>query len=171
MGRRMLHPDKPSVFPAGLPGEMAGVLQFPVPEPDDGDIRLGSPGIQGKPRHIYAHVWQRLRGMGFSRPLRLHPWKGITLLLPFYREHVAVLPQSFSSRIPFEDRFHSLVGRSHAAGLEGYRLWVVVAAWDPGLISLFDKGGLNVCSLDRLEDLFGKDPKVCGTEASFLGNK
>ncbi|MCD4848586.1 MAG: hypothetical protein K8R76_10390 [Candidatus Aegiribacteria sp.] len=152
LGRRMLEPDSVSEIPLYLPSVMAEVLSSPAPPALRRSVlQLDNRLDSRKARYIYRYTWEILREHGFSRPLRLQPWPGISLLLPFVKDNIAVIPQSFSERIPPSKRALSLVGRSAAALLEGYELWVVPAVWNDEITSIFKDGGVKACSLDRLE--------------------
>lgn len=143
--------------PEGLPCHMADVLRSPLAEPSEGKVLVDRMISQREGRFIYGRTWDILREMGFSRPLRLAPWPGTTLLLPFHRGSTAVLPQSFSDRVPEEDRALSLVGRSAAASVAGYRLVVVMARWTPEVLAILDRGGVSACSLDNLETMCSRE--------------
>lgn len=149
LGRRIV--GDPGPLPSHLPEAMTSVLSSPVPTPAAGRTVLGEPMPARQGRFIYGHVWEELRGMGFSRPLRLEPWQGITLLIPFFRDSVAVMPQSFSHRVPPGKRALSLVGRSAAAERAGITLWVAAARWNDELLVVFREGGVRVCSPDMLK--------------------
>ncbi len=153
LGRRMLEPDSVSEIPLYLPPDMAEVLSSSLPEATGSVLKLEKRLDSRKARYIYRYTWKILRKHGFSRPLRLQPWPGITLFLPFYKDSIAVIPQSFSERVPPSKRALSLVGRSAAALLAGYELWVVPAVWNDEITSVFRDGGVKACSLDRLEGI------------------
>jgi hypothetical protein len=153
LGRRMLEPDSASEIPRYLPSVMAEVLSSSPPAVRRSVLQLEKRLDSRKARYIYRYTWEILREHGFSRPLRLQPWPGISLFLPFYKDNIAVIPQSFSERIPPSKRALSLVGRSAAALLEGYELWVVPAVWNDEIISVFRNGGVKACSLDRLDSV------------------
>lgn len=153
LGRRMLEPDSAYEIPLYLPSVMAEVLSSSPPAVRKSVFQLDKQLDSRKARHIYRCTWEILREHGFSRPLRLQPWPGISLFLPFYKNNIAVIPQSFSERVPPSKRALSLVGRSAAALLEGYELWVVPALWNDEIISVFRDGGVKACSLDRLEGI------------------
>lgn len=153
LGRKMLEPDSVSEIPRYLPSVMAEVLLSSPPAVRRSALHLEQQLDSRKARYIYRYTWKILRKNGFSRPLRLQPWPGITLFLPFYRDNIAVIPQSFSERVPPSKRALSLVGRSAAALLEGYELWVVPAVWNDEIISVFRDGGVKACSLDRLDGI------------------
>lgn len=155
LGRRTV--GDPGALPAHLPEAMATVLSSPAPVPPAGRTVLGEPLQPRQGRFIYGHVWEELRGMGFSRPLRLEPWPGISLLIPFYRDRVAVMPQSFSHRVPPGKRALSLVGRSVAAERAGITLWVSAARWNDDLLAVLRRGGVRVCSPDMLKEVFRGD--------------
>ncbi len=134
---------------------MASVLEL-LPERMEvrtGSFLLGSQLDARASRFIYSSTWSILRGKRFSRPLRLEPWPGVDLLIPFYRGKVCVLPQSFSRRIPFRQRSLSVVGRSHTASAESFRMIAVIARWNDEVIDIFERGGVTFCSLDRLEEM------------------
>ncbi|MCK5064218.1 MAG: hypothetical protein KAQ97_02975 [Candidatus Fermentibacteraceae bacterium] len=152
-GRRILDPDSVSEPPRNLPSVMAEVLLSKPPAAGRSVLQLEKRLDSRKARYIYMYTWEILREHGFSRPLRLEPWPGITLFLPFFKNNIAVIPQSFSERVPPSKRALSLVGRSAAALIEGYELWVVPAVWDDGIISIFREGGVKACSPDELDGI------------------
>ncbi|MCK4807800.1 MAG: hypothetical protein KAT09_09140 [Candidatus Aegiribacteria sp.] len=154
LGRRIT--GKETALPEHLPDEMAEVLRSGRPDTGECYFRLDSRLSPRKSRNIYSYTWAVLREYGFSRSLRLTPWPGITLLIPFYKGNIAVTPQSFSRRIPPEKRAMSLVGRSAAALKMGYSLWVVPADWNDDILSIFSSGGVKTCSLDNLADVCRK---------------
>ncbi|MCK4506854.1 MAG: hypothetical protein KAW14_14655, partial [Candidatus Aegiribacteria sp.] len=96
LGRRMLEPDSASEIPRYLPSVMAGVLSSSPPPVIRSVLQLEKRLDSRKARYIYRSSWEILREHGFSRPLRLQPWPGISLFLPFYKNSIAVIPQSFS---------------------------------------------------------------------------
>jgi len=155
-GRRIAEPDsEPSTPPAGLPAPLARALEL---LPDRLDVRpgkslLGSQLDARASRFIYNSTWSILREKRFSRPLRLEPWPGVDLLIPFYRERVCVLPQSFSRRIPLRQRSLSVVGRSYTASTESFRMIAVIARWNDEVIGILEQGGVTFCSLDRLSEM------------------
>ena len=154
LGRRMLnHGHVPDIHP-GMPPHMAMVLEGePPPLPLNGELLLGEPMSERAARHIYRYLWKRLAEERFSRPKRLAPWDGITLLLPFYRGELALLPQAFSSRVPVGERTLSLCGRTGAASLSGVDLWVVPATWDGEVPDRMSECRLRACSLDRIGEV------------------
>ena len=152
-GSRILDPDSVSEPPRYFPSNMAGVLLSSPPPAGKSVLQLRNQLDSRKARHIYMYTWEILRKHGFSRPLRLQPWPGITLLLPFFRNNIAVIPQSFSERVPPSKRALSLVGRSAAAMINGYELWVVPAVWNDEIISVFREGGIKACSHDELDSI------------------
>ena len=143
-------------IPDHLPKEMRSVLLKEPAGVQKAELLLDEK--LNRVRHIYSYTWKILRDEGFSRPLRLEPWPGITLMLPFYRGGTAFLPQSFSSRIPWQERAYSLVGRSVAARLEGMQLWVVAATWNDDIVSILQGGGVCACSLSTLRSLCRRLP-------------
>ena len=152
-GKRILEPDSASELPRNLPSVMARVLSSSPPSARRSVLQLEKRLDSRKARYIYRFTWEILREHGFSRPLRLQPWPGISLFLPFFNGNIAVIPQSFSERVPPSKRALSLVGRSAAALLEGYELWVVPAVWNDEITSIFRDGGVRACSLDRLDGI------------------
>ncbi len=104
-------------------------------------------------RHIYSHTWEILRDFKFSRALRIYPWDDIELYFPFFKDKVAVIPQSFSSRIPHIERAYSVVGKSSAARAAGWTLWVVMGNWDEEAVDILRRGGVRCCSLDGLKQV------------------
>ncbi len=154
LGRRITGTE--TVLPEHLPDEMAEVLRAEPPEAGECLLRLDSKLSPRKSRNIYGYTWEVLREQGFSRSLRLVPWPGVTMLIPFHRGNIGVIPQSFSRRIPPEKRAMSLVGRSTAALKMGYNLWVIPADWDDGILSVFSGGGIKASSLDNLADVCRK---------------
>lgn len=135
---------------------MAEVLRNEPPDHGESCFRLDLKLSPRKSRKIYGYTWNVLREHGFSRSLRLTPWAGITMLIPFYRDGIGVTPQSFSRRIPPEKRAMSLVGRSAAALKSGYSLWVIPGEWNDDILSIFSSGGIKACSLDNLADMCRK---------------
>jgi hypothetical protein len=155
MGRRMSQPGVAAVMPSHVPGPMASALAEIPPGKAAPDLRLGESLTPRAARHIYSSAWKELRACGFSRPLRLEPWPGIHLLLPFYRSAAAVIPQGFPERVPAEARILSLAGRTGAASLLGVELWILTALWDDGLREAMARCGLKVITLDRVGEVFG----------------
>ncbi len=154
LGRRIIGVE--TALPEYLPDAMADVLRDESPGSGECQLRLDSKLSPRKSRNIYGYTWEILRIHGFSRSLRLTPWPGITMLIPFYKEGIGVIPQSFSRRIPAERRAMSLVGRSAAALKMGYNLWVVPADWNDDILAVFTSGGVKACSLDNLADVCRK---------------
>ncbi|MCD4774852.1 MAG: hypothetical protein K8S15_02240 [Candidatus Aegiribacteria sp.] len=148
LGRRITGTE--TEFPLYLPDEMADVLHAEVPEHAEFSFLLGSKMFPRKARNIYGYTWEILRGRGFSRSLRLMPWPGVYMLVPFYRNDIGVIPQSFSRRIPPEKRALSLVGKSAAARSLGIDLWIVPANWNDDVLAIFRSGGVKACSHDNL---------------------
>ncbi len=157
LGRRIIGQE--TSLPAYLPNEMACVLREyeGLTETEESVLRLGSRLSPRKSRNIYGYTWEILRSNGFSRGLRFKPWPGITMLIPFYRNNTAVIPQSFSKRIPPDKRALSLVGRSAAVLKTEFKLWVVPADWNDDILSIFTSGGVKACSLDNLTDICRED--------------
>lgn len=153
LGRRMIEPERVSELPGYLPVEMKNVLQSQPPPLGSPVFRQGSRLSSRKARHIYGYTWEVLRAQGFNRPLRLRPWPGISLLFPYSRNNIVIIPQAFSERIPPEKRALSLVGRTGAAQREGYELWVIPALWNDDITAIFRIGGIKACSLDKLVEL------------------
>ncbi len=154
LGRRVTGTETP--LPAYLPSEMTEVLRSFVPFRSEPSFRLGSKLPAKQPRSIYGYTWKILRDYGFSRSLRLTPWRGISLLVPFFKNDIGIIPQSFSERIPPEKRALSIVGRSAAALGTGVTLWVVPAGWNDRILAIFKSGGVKACSLDNLPDICEK---------------
>ena len=155
LGLRMTEPGTGAEVPPGAPKEMAQVLHGPTPCLPGPEIRLGEPMSARSARHIYQTSWKELRPLGFSRPLRLEPWPGITLLLPFHRGEVAVIPQAFPERVPTLPRILSLAGRSGAASLAGIRLWIMAGRWDGTVVEEMERRGLRAVSPDMAREVFG----------------
>jgi len=156
LGRRIARAETDvSVFPRYIPDEMASALRQWEELPDTGKsiLRLDSRMSPRESRSIYGYTWKVLNEHGFNRSLRLSPAPGITLLIPFYRGRIGVLPQSFSRRIPADKRAYSLVGRSAAALSKGISLWIVTADWNEDVLSIFESGGVKACSLDNLHGI------------------
>ncbi len=135
---------------------MAEILRAGPLDTGESYLQLNSKLSPRQSRSIYGYTWSVLREHGFSRSLRLMPWPGITMLIPFYRDGIGISPQSFSRRIPPEKRAMSLVGRSAAALKAGYSLWILPADWNDDILSIFSAGGVKACSLDNLADVCGK---------------
>ncbi len=148
LGRRVTGTE--TDFPEYLPDEMADVLHAGLPDKGEFSFRLGSKLSPRKARNIYGYTWEILRRKGFSRSLKLIPWPGVSMLVPFYRNDIGVIPQSFSRRIPPEKRALSLVGRSAAALSLGVELWIVPANWSDDVLAIFRSGGVKACSIDNL---------------------
>ncbi len=148
LGRRITGAE--TELPSYLPDEMADVLHAELPDKGEFSFRLGSRLSPRKARNIYGYTWNVLRERGFSRSLKLKPWPGVSILIPFYRNSIGVIPQSFSRRIPPEKRALSLVGRSAAALSLGVDLWIVPANWSDDVLAIFSSGGVKACSLDNL---------------------
>ncbi len=153
LGSRMQDPEYFPSVPSAVPAAMSRVLAGEPPPLSSSDIRLGEPMSARAARHIYQYLWKDLASEGFSRPRRLTPWEDVTLLLPFYRKELALLPQSFSCRVPARERVLSLCGRTGAALLCGVELWIVPAMWDESIEADMHQGGLKVCSLDRIGEV------------------
>ena len=154
LGRRIIGTE--TALPDHLPDSMAEVLRNEPPNHGESNFRLDSKLSPRKSRNIYGYTWTILREQGFSRSLRLTPWSEITMLIPFYKSSIGVIPQSFSRRVPPDKRAMSLVGRSATALKMGYNLWVVPADWDDDILSIFSSGGVKACSLDNLADVCRK---------------
>lgn len=154
LGRRLLGGGEP--LPEGLPSRMSSVLRSSLAKPERGSVLVEEMLTSREARSIYGRTWKLLRDMGYSRPLRLDPWPGINLLLPFHRDLTAVVPQSFSSRVPEKERALSLVGRNAAAALEGYRMVVVMARWSREVLEVLEAGGVSACSLDMVTTMCGR---------------
>ena len=154
VGKRIADPSSPGApAPAGMPANLLSVLSDTRPLPSTESVAkplLGELLPDRRNRYIYRLAWDILHREGFSRPLRLEPWPGVDLLVPFFRRQVCVLPQSFSSRIPARERALSVVGRSLACSLEGYSLVTVLGRWDGDTLGILSAGGACCCSLDRL---------------------
>ncbi len=151
----MLDPAREPEVPRYAPGTMRKALREVPGAPAGACLQLGRMMQRREARHIYQRTWKTLRPLGFSRPLRLEPWPGVTLLLPFVRGRLAVIPQSFSPRVPERERALSLVGRSAASGICGYRMLTVLGTWDREVLELLEAGGCRACSLDMLEEAAG----------------
>lgn len=123
----------------------------PVLPPPGPALVLASDPI--RPRKVWAATRDALAPFGFSRALRLHPWPGIELFLPFHRGPTAVLPQGFSGRIPAVERALSVAGRGAAAWKCGYRLVVVVGSADETVCGILGRAGLACATPDRLQEL------------------
>ena len=154
LGRRITGTE--TALPEHLPDCMTEILLSGPFDPGECNLLLNSRLSPRKARNIYGYTWNILREHGFSRSLRLTPWPGITMLIPFYRDGIGISPQSFSRRIPPEKRAMSLVGRSAAALKMGCNLWVVPADWNDDILSIFRTGGVKACSLDNLADICRK---------------
>ncbi len=152
MGNRVL--GNPSSIPRHMPEHMKAVLEESRWSADvTGRILTGERLSPRESRWIYRLTWNELRNKGFSRPLRITPWPGVTMLLPFYRGYLAVTPQSFSERIPSRSRALAMVGRTRAALESGYRLVVVMAGWTDEVLDIMERGAVTACSPDRLNEL------------------
>ena len=155
LGLRMAEPDTRGEVPEGAPREMAQVLGGQLPGIPPADLRLGESMSARSARQVYQVSWKELRPLGFSRPMRLEPWPGITLLLPFYRGEVAVLPQAFPERVPLALRVLSLAGRTGAASLSGVQLWIMAGRWDETLREEMERRGIRAVSPDTVREVFG----------------
>ena len=153
LGRRVLEESTPE--PRGLPESMARVLSDFQGSAQGSVLRMGEKLDSRKTVHIYKMGWKVLREEGFSRPLRLEPWPGVGLLIPFWRASgetaTGVIPQSFSSRVPLRERALAMVGKTAAAGKEGVELWILAGSWNREVLEVFRSGGVRACSLDRLK--------------------
>lgn len=123
----------------------------PVLPPADGAVMLA--GNILRPRKVWMATREALAPLGFSRALRLRPWPGVELFLPFHRGRIAVLPQGFSGRIPAVERALSVAGRGAAAWKCGYRLLVTVGAHDETVAGILCRAGLSCATPDRLQEL------------------
>ena len=157
IGRRVADPGSPPEEPPpGLPATLSSALLHlhPSSSVDNRPEPLtGSMLTPRKNRYVYCLTWEVLRMAGFRRPLRLEPWPGVDLLIPFVREHVCVLPQSFGYRIPAHERALSVAGRSIACLQEGYTMVSVLGRWDDSILDVLSAGRVVCCSLDRLEEM------------------
>lgn len=151
LGRRLTGGG--GALPDHLPSSMMDILREAAPADVRGGLMTGLPLDPRASRFIYGHLWKELRELGFSRPLRLEPWPGVRLLVPFYRNRTGVVPQSFSGRIPHRERALALVGKAAAARISGYELLVVMASWNDEVRDIMERGGVSACSLDRLEEM------------------
>jgi hypothetical protein len=149
----------PGDLPPRLPDDMVRVLDSVSMTTFGGRLELGEKMQARAARYVYAYVWNRLRELGFSRPLRIEPWPGINLLIPFYRGRECVIPQSFSKRIPAVDRALAMVGKTHAARETGLDVWIAAAGWNDEILKIFRRGGVSALSLDRMEKIFGQVSK------------
>jgi hypothetical protein len=156
LGRRAADNGSPPVQPPpGLPAALSSALSHLHPEPRVGsrpEFFTGAMLGERKNRHVYSLTWEILRPLCFRRPLRLEPWPDVDLLVPFVREGVCVIPQSFASRIPARERALSLVGRSIACRQEGYEMVSVLGRWDDRILDVLAEGRVFCCALDRLEE-------------------
>jgi hypothetical protein len=151
LGRRIMEDGRE--LPSHLPKPMVRALEDQTPDPGQGLILKGGRLSSREARFIYGRVWDELRCRGFSRPLRLYPWPGISLLIPFFRGSEGVVPQSFSKRVPSRERALALVGRAAAARRAGFDLLVVMATWNDDVLNVLENGGVRACSMDRLSEM------------------
>lgn len=145
LGARLLGRDAPEL-PAGPPWDAAWAS--PPSLPSSAAPVLAGAGI--RPRKIAQATREALSPLGFARALRLFPWPGVELFLPFYRDCVAVLPQGFSERIPASERALAVVGKSAAAGICGYVLVVSAARVDATVSGIFSAAGVAWATPDLL---------------------
>jgi hypothetical protein len=137
---------------ASLPDPMP-----PLPPPAPALLGARDPGVRA--RHLQSKAWSALREAGFSKALRLEPWPGIELFLPYWRGRKAVTIQGFTRRIPGRERALALAGKSSACRMCGWELTVVLSSWDEGVIDILESGGAGAVSLDRLAEwLSGPGP-------------
>jgi hypothetical protein len=101
---------------------------------------------------MYDRTWEVLRPLGFRRAVRIEPWPGIELFLPFVRDGLAVIPQGFTPRTPRVPRSLALAGKATACRQAGLSLLVAAADWDEEVTGILTAGGVSVCSTDRLEE-------------------
>lgn len=148
LGMRMCGYEAPAL-PAGPPWSAAWD-DPPVPPPA-GPALTGGSGL--RPRKIWSATNSVLAPMGFSRALRLEPWPGIELFIPFHRGRLAVMPQGFSDRVPPRERAFALAGKSAAAWRCGYGLVVCLACCDPLVVEILREGGVACATPDRLAGL------------------
>jgi hypothetical protein len=148
LGMRICGHDAPAL-PSGHPWDAAWGDPPGLP-PEEGCIISGE---GSRPRKIWHATRSVLHPLGFSRALRLEPWPGIELFIPFHRGAVAVLPQGFSGRIPRPERAFALAGKSAAARKCGVRLLVSIAAPDPVVLGILAEGRVSCTTADRLGEL------------------
>ncbi|MBN2586831.1 MAG: hypothetical protein JXA64_01610 [Candidatus Fermentibacteraceae bacterium] len=151
LGRRITGDGRE--LPPYLPKPMVRALEEQAPDPGRGLILTDGQLSPREARFIYGRVWDELRCRGFSRPLRLYPWPGISLLIPFFRGSEGVIPQSFSRRVPSRERALAMVGRAAAARRAGFDLLVVMATWDDDVLNVLENGRVRACSMDRLIEM------------------
>lgn len=149
LGARLLGMDAPEE--PDTPPWSEAWADPPVLPPSDGAGMLA--GNTLRPRKVWMATWEALSPLGFSRALRLHPWPGIELFLPFHRGRTALLPQGFPDRVPAVERALSVAGRGAAAWKCGYRMIVVVAACDEPVSGILGRAGLSCTTPDQLQEL------------------
>lgn len=147
LGARLLGRDAPEL-PAGPPWNAAWASP-PSLMPSAAPVLEGE-GV--RPRKIAQATREALAPLGFARALRLHPWPGVELFLPFYRNFTAVLPQGFSDRIPAEERALAVAGKSAAAGMCGYVLVVSAARVEATAFGIFRAAGVACATPDLLRE-------------------
>ncbi|MBD3276958.1 MAG: hypothetical protein GF388_01545, partial [Candidatus Aegiribacteria sp.] len=145
LGRRILGESTP--IPKGLPESMARVVRDHTLQAEESVLSMGAKLNDRKTIHIYKRGWKLLREEGFRRPLRLQPWPEVDLLIPFWRSSghssIGVIPQSFSSRVPYRKRALAMVGKTAAASAEGVELWILAGSWNEEVLDVFRSGGVN----------------------------
>lgn len=150
--------ENKSVVPANLPLCMQHILEAGEFEKGgESEIVLNARMSPREIRYIYSYTWKILRNLEFSRRLRIYPWDDIELYLPYFRHRTAVIPQSFSSRIPHTKRAYAIVGKSFAALSSGWTLWTVIGNPDAEILDIFERGGVKCCSLDRLAEVLSAE--------------
>ncbi|MBD3369935.1 hypothetical protein GF402_06200 [Candidatus Fermentibacteria bacterium] len=150
VGRRVLQ-DDPGADSDAFPPPMAAALRNAHHPPPQRIVKLGTSLRPRKTRYLYGLCWNVLRGMGgFKRPLRLRPFPGVTLMVPFGAPGLGVLPQSLSKRIPRTNRAYALVGKGSAAAGVGTTLLVVLGVRSSEVENLLERGSVSVCTLDTL---------------------
>jgi hypothetical protein len=150
LGRRALG-EEPAADAGRFPPPMAEALDSDHHLPRERLVELGESLRPRKARYIYGLCWSALSRIGgFERPMRLQPFPGVTLLIPFAASRTGVLPQSMSRRIPRLDRAHALVGKSCAALRAGMALLVVLGVRSVEVEEVLERGFVSVCTLDHL---------------------
>lgn len=156
MGKRVLS-DDPGADSGVFPPAMSAALRNTHRPPRLRVADLGTSLRPRKTRYLYGLCWNVLRGIGgFKRPLRLQPFPGVTLMVPFGAQGLGVLPQSLSKRIPRTDRAYALVGKGSAAARVGTTLLVVLGVRSSEVENLLERGSVSVCTLDTLRQAVGR---------------
>ena len=157
VGARLLRIEGHSI-PVDLPEPYRNALSHLLTLPPDGPCRtfIGEWPTPRKARYIHEISWSELRGLGFSRPARVHPWPGVPLLLLARRQDVCAIAQSFGPRVPPVLRSLALVGKSAALRCRlGLHMLIIVGSMPEAARAVLETGRVCYCSPDRIGEAVG----------------